>query len=743
MSNISEKFCRICYGGSEYEELSMPCKCSGTMKSVHEYCLKSWLKSSRKLCCELCKYNYKIRLTFRKFSSPLLIVCVALFRLLCLFLSKIQSAIYMISITLMRILLLAQTYRIYELLFENIFVKKPPREICIVLEALFGIPITIIASILIILLIYATMEAIEKIDGLPDREIFRRNILLLKQEHSSSGETSLIYFAVNIFVMNLLICFPFLIGYIILSGVHVVNLAEGANILTAIMITLFGYFVIICILEILHLLSFDLLKYTHLIIKSLFCYLMVFFALPLSIGFWLDVCSLPFYSKSFDGIYAWHNANPIQSIIFYWIVGAVFACFSHILLLQLRRIIHNSLLKKLIWFDARKMSFKKDFERGSILKIALQFVRVLSFNFFLGVLQFGVPAKALLIFSSGDLEWYKKASLIPFIHQLLVSYGSLRSMMYIWSKYSLKLFGLQDYLLPKSVNADVENFLHHFFFAQARIKTPKNVPNCDSIPFLYCRIFGLYLIAVISLCGPFLIGGFIDIIAFFVSRILKKYIYGFIIVLLVGYEKLQLLIEITLFGRNTAFDIFIALHFCTTVLTLSRDSIAEVFNFWYDIFIVPLNVIPEPLIFISWKVFMTAFTLVGVVSIFEEHYELFFRKSFVLLRQQYLILCVVPYVIAHSIVPLLVHDYNQRTHLLQNFYIFYIVLYKILQCVFMLCCLKTKFKKFCEEVKIVDFSQDIHFDNYNEDEELEDAGKVMVLTNAPTTLVHKFFKNIV
>ncbi|XP_037939535.1 uncharacterized protein LOC119672536 [Teleopsis dalmanni] len=740
MSNVSEKFCRICYGGSEYEALSMPCKCSGSMESVHEYCLKSWLKNSRKLCCELCKYNYKIRLTFRQFSNPLLIACVTLFRLLCLLLSKIQSGFSIIMITLMRILLLAQTYRIYETLFENIFIKKPSREICIVLEALLGIPITIIARILFLLLLNSTLTAIEKINGLPDREIFRRNILLLKQTHSSPAETSFIYFAINVFVIYVLICFPFLIGYFILSSVHVVTLADGSNMLASIVICLFGYFVIIAIFEPLQdRLSSNLVDYTYITIKSLFYYLMIFFTLPLFIGFWLDVCSLPFYSRSFDVIYDWHSTNPMQSIIFHWILGAVFASLTHLLVLYLRRTLYDTLLRKILWFNPRKLSFKKHFERDSLSTFALQFIRVLVFHCITAIFLFGVPTKVLLMFNIG---WDKK---IRFIFQILVYYGSLRSIMYTWTFYSFKLFDIHDYLLPEhgfGVNTDLEDVLENFLCAQPILRTPRNIPDCSEISFLYCRIIGLYLIAIISSFGPFLVGGFVSVIVFSASSILNKYIYYFIISLYLGYKKLQLLIDIVLFGQNSAFNFLIVLNFFTTALTLSSDSIAALFNSWYDIVIAPLKVIPEPLSFISWKVFMAAFFFVGTVAMFKDRYEWFMRNSFGILRRQYLILCIMPYALAHSIVPLLVHDYNQRTHLLQNFYLYYIALYKLLQCVFILQYLKTKFQKYYEEVKIIDFSQDIHFDNYNENEEVEGTDRVMVLTNAPTKLIYKFFRNI-
>ena len=48
--------CRICRGeGSPEEPLFYPCKCSGSIKFVHQNCLMEWLSHSQKKHCELCK----------------------------------------------------------------------------------------------------------------------------------------------------------------------------------------------------------------------------------------------------------------------------------------------------------------------------------------------------------------------------------------------------------------------------------------------------------------------------------------------------------------------------------------------------------------------------------------------------------------------------------------------------------------------------------------------------------------
>ncbi|MCJ1433693.1 hypothetical protein MMC27_003057 [Xylographa pallens] len=51
--------CRICRGeGSTNEPLFYPCKCSGSIKFVHQGCLMEWLSHSQKKHCELCKTSF-------------------------------------------------------------------------------------------------------------------------------------------------------------------------------------------------------------------------------------------------------------------------------------------------------------------------------------------------------------------------------------------------------------------------------------------------------------------------------------------------------------------------------------------------------------------------------------------------------------------------------------------------------------------------------------------------------------
>ena len=51
--------CRICY---EADSLISVCQCNGTMKFVHEKCIRKWIEVSNKDTCELCLQPYTIEI---------------------------------------------------------------------------------------------------------------------------------------------------------------------------------------------------------------------------------------------------------------------------------------------------------------------------------------------------------------------------------------------------------------------------------------------------------------------------------------------------------------------------------------------------------------------------------------------------------------------------------------------------------------------------------------------------------
>lgn len=67
-AQLAENICRICFDiESDSHHLITPCKCSGSMKYVHEECLKIWLLSRDKDLkdseCDICKTKFEMKIT--------------------------------------------------------------------------------------------------------------------------------------------------------------------------------------------------------------------------------------------------------------------------------------------------------------------------------------------------------------------------------------------------------------------------------------------------------------------------------------------------------------------------------------------------------------------------------------------------------------------------------------------------------------------------------------------------------
>jgi len=54
-----ELICRICRENGTRENLVHPCKCSGSIRYVHEKCLLEWIEHSKTETCELCKHKFQ------------------------------------------------------------------------------------------------------------------------------------------------------------------------------------------------------------------------------------------------------------------------------------------------------------------------------------------------------------------------------------------------------------------------------------------------------------------------------------------------------------------------------------------------------------------------------------------------------------------------------------------------------------------------------------------------------------
>ncbi|KAJ8966713.1 hypothetical protein NQ314_003366 [Rhamnusium bicolor] len=70
LSNSTGDICRICHCEADAENpLLSPCYCSGSLKYVHQACLRQWLAASDTRSCELCKFNFILHTKIKPFSE--------------------------------------------------------------------------------------------------------------------------------------------------------------------------------------------------------------------------------------------------------------------------------------------------------------------------------------------------------------------------------------------------------------------------------------------------------------------------------------------------------------------------------------------------------------------------------------------------------------------------------------------------------------------------------------------------
>ncbi|XP_030767936.1 E3 ubiquitin-protein ligase MARCH8 [Sitophilus oryzae] len=69
-SNSMGDICRICHCEADAENpLLSPCYCSGSLKYVHQNCLRQWLAASDTRSCELCKFNFILHTKIKPLSE--------------------------------------------------------------------------------------------------------------------------------------------------------------------------------------------------------------------------------------------------------------------------------------------------------------------------------------------------------------------------------------------------------------------------------------------------------------------------------------------------------------------------------------------------------------------------------------------------------------------------------------------------------------------------------------------------
>ncbi|CAH1368883.1 hypothetical protein MTP99_010382 [Tenebrio molitor] len=99
ISNSNGDICRICHCEADIDNpLLSPCYCSGSLKYVHQSCLRQWLAASDTRSCELCKFSFILQTKIKPLSEwrTLEMSSVERRRLLCAILFHFVAAVCVI-----------------------------------------------------------------------------------------------------------------------------------------------------------------------------------------------------------------------------------------------------------------------------------------------------------------------------------------------------------------------------------------------------------------------------------------------------------------------------------------------------------------------------------------------------------------------------------------------------------------------------------------------------------------------
>ncbi|ORD94369.1 MARH6 [Enterospora canceri] len=59
--------CKICHEEQEdVEPLFHPCKCKGSMKFIHDTCLREWIKGSKEPSCGICGHKFTFKSVYKE-----------------------------------------------------------------------------------------------------------------------------------------------------------------------------------------------------------------------------------------------------------------------------------------------------------------------------------------------------------------------------------------------------------------------------------------------------------------------------------------------------------------------------------------------------------------------------------------------------------------------------------------------------------------------------------------------------
>ncbi|XP_037938082.1 probable E3 ubiquitin ligase SUD1 [Teleopsis dalmanni] len=510
--------CRICRTGNEQNHPVMkPCECRGTMQHVHEDCLIDWLAYTRRKQCEICKFDYNLRVSYTPNCSNILVGCFSLLELPHRCLKFLFN--YLLTMLSFSMWFIAPSIviRFIELCCNRDFVDKSSGLGAMITEAEVGTPIL---GFLHLLIFYSFFVSIKSTTGSKRHKLER-----IFRAISSFGIRNWKYMAPVSGILGIvaIVVFgyvPFYIGHYLSSKVIPTEFTESNLELQVLPKIVLGESLILLSVYVLqrvfNLLPWNLvpttMAFVHRMSKAIFIVLLQYCLLPMLCGFWFNICLAPNFKENLNNLMKWNNEEPFDSMLVHYLVGVFYIYCLTIVKNEVKHTLHPK-MNKLLLYSNIKIWFSMNLNSMPFWEYIVMILYIVMATGVVMMLQFLIPIQILRTGGIFNLEWYQTDFQLRFAIWVLLYINDLKIIFKGWCYYLFPRVGLQDYLIPieqlRIFRHNQPQFALEIQIAALRLRLPvpaQGEPDDYDLPphgvfFLFPRCCALAVLSLISAIG--------------------------------------------------------------------------------------------------------------------------------------------------------------------------------------------------------------------------------------------------
>ncbi|XP_037939663.1 uncharacterized protein LOC119672635 [Teleopsis dalmanni] len=445
--------CRICRTGNEENHpVRKPCECRGTMQHVHEDCLIEWLIFTRRKQCEICKFDYNVKVSYRPNCSNILVGCFSLLQLLYCCVKLLTRCTITAVVNFMWLVVPKVIIKLLELSSKKQLIERSSVFHTLMDEVIFGY---LVLLFVLFVYFYAVVVTIKSTTGVERRKL-ERTVRRIKQFVSRKWRYIPILSSITgIIVAATLGYVPFYIGHYLSVEVIPTELIESNVEFQVLPKILLGQSLILLyvwgmqrLCELLQWSRFlATMRFLHRLIKALFIVLLQYCLLPMLCGFWCNICISPGFEKNLKFLITWNSEEPFGSMFAYFFTGMYYMCTLWIIKNNLKQIVHPNLNVFLNYFDA-KIWFSGKLYKLSFLEYSKRILHITVVIGVITMLQFLIPMKILKAIGIFNSKWYQSNIDVRFALFGLLGINNFRLIFESWCYFTFPLVGLKHYLIP-------------------------------------------------------------------------------------------------------------------------------------------------------------------------------------------------------------------------------------------------------------------------------------------------------